>query len=267
MSGLRFRIFLVSVVHSSVGFGLNAATATTTKSDAELSRALVGNWEIKEETEWYPFTKVFLSFKSNGTYRWIGIADSLGGREEREGRWKVTNGRLMRELQTVAKVAPKVSHLFTADQKISLQGDVAILQAKDGDREEIHRAGIPTRLPPMLPPHWRTKLIVEKQMPNYPIEARRLRFEGEGFFRLHINNKTGSVDSVSTVISTGHKMLDEAAISALKHWRFKPETIQLDTIPVRFTLRGGARFDKPIDSLIPTQSSPISPEGVRTQRH
>jgi TonB family protein len=72
--------------------------------------------------------------------------------------------------------------------------------------------------------------------PYYPMEA-RMRHE-EGFVQIELKIGTnGNVERVEVVQSSGHKALDDAAVSALKHWRAHPQySGQTKTQPINFTM-------------------------------
>jgi TonB family protein len=57
--------------------------------------------------------------------------------------------------------------------------------------------------------------------PQYPQFANGTSPEGRGTFILDVNT-TGMVIAVITARSTGSKLLDDAAITAFKKWRFEP---------------------------------------------
>jgi TonB family protein len=73
--------------------------------------------------------------------------------------------------------------------------------------------------------------------PEYPIEARRLRLTGAGVFAMHVR-PDGTVSSVEVLKSTGHAILDQAAIAAFRQWRFHAGTVTKVTTPIRFTANG-----------------------------
>jgi protein TonB len=56
---------------------------------------------------------------------------------------------------------------------------------------------------------------------DYPPEARRLHQQGAVLLGLYINER-GSLDRVEIVMSSGHRLLDEAAIAAIQRSRFRP---------------------------------------------
>jgi protein TonB len=74
--------------------------------------------------------------------------------------------------------------------------------------------------------------------PNYPLEARPRWLTGSGIVWLNVDSRTGYVISAPVLKSTGHKILDEAALDAFRQWRFKPGKISTVRIPINFTMRG-----------------------------
>jgi TonB family protein len=57
--------------------------------------------------------------------------------------------------------------------------------------------------------------------PDYPYMARLHHIEGSGVFLVHIR-PDGKVSSVDVAQSSGSKVLDSAALMALRKWRFRP---------------------------------------------
>ncbi|MFN2476282.1 MAG: energy transducer TonB [Chthoniobacterales bacterium] len=74
--------------------------------------------------------------------------------------------------------------------------------------------------------------------PDYPYEARRQRATGTGIVVLNVDPATGYVVSASMRQSTGNVVLDAAALSAFKRWRFKPGSVSLVQTPITFTMTG-----------------------------
>lgn len=66
------------------------------------------------------------------------------------------------------------------------------------------------------------RLAIEAPKPEYPNEARLHQQRGSGVFLLRTNIQSGRVTQVIVARTTGHKSLDEAAVNALRQWRFKP---------------------------------------------
>src|SRR5207248_11702338 len=75
--------------------------------------------------------------------------------------------------------------------------------------------------------------------PEYPEAARANGLEGSGTFLLHIR-RDGTVKSIDVLKSTGHRILDQAAIAAFRQWRFRTdaEYAPLAQDPIRFTTHG-----------------------------
>lgn len=74
--------------------------------------------------------------------------------------------------------------------------------------------------------------------PEYPELARYRHLEGRGRFQGFVDQETGAITKVVIVKSTGHKLLDDAAIGAIRHWRAKPHTLETFYIPLVFKMGG-----------------------------
>jgi periplasmic protein TonB len=61
----------------------------------------------------------------------------------------------------------------------------------------------------------------QRTPPPYPAISRRLGEEGKVFLRVELD-ETGKVDRVAIQTSSGHARLDDAALSAVRHWRCNP---------------------------------------------
>lgn len=78
--------------------------------------------------------------------------------------------------------------------------------------------------------------------PPYPRKARRMGFEGIVMLKVLID-ENGRVDDLMLLKSSGHTVLDRAALSAVKKWLFEPGTEggikkkMWVKIPVRFDLK------------------------------
>jgi TonB family protein len=75
--------------------------------------------------------------------------------------------------------------------------------------------------------------------PEYPLAARKRHWTGAGIFACNIR-PDGTVASVDVLRSTGHQILDQAAITAFRQWRFQPGDMKLVKIPLDFWMNGSA---------------------------
>lgn len=77
--------------------------------------------------------------------------------------------------------------------------------------------------------------------PTYPLEAVRRRLEGRVLLELHIT-ALGAVDRVDVLRSSGHAILDRAAVRAVSRWRGTPArrwgraVESTERLPIRFRL-------------------------------
>jgi len=81
-----------------------------------------------------------------------------------------------------------------------------------------------------------TALATYAPRPQYPQEAREKRITGRGVAVVSVDPRTGEVNSARIESSTGHKILDDAALAAFRQWRFKPGGVSKVKIPIRFVM-------------------------------
>jgi len=85
-------------------------------------------------------------------------------------------------------------------------------------------------------------LLIHKVVPQYPALAKQARIQGAVVLQALIG-KDGTVTNLRVI--SGHPMLTNAALDAVKEWRYKPyylngEPVEVETtINVNFTLSGG----------------------------
>jgi len=85
-------------------------------------------------------------------------------------------------------------------------------------------------------------LLLHEMKPQYPPLARQARIQGTVVLQAVIG-KDGTVQNLHVI--SGHPMLTQAAMDAVKQWRYKPyylngEPVEVDTqININFTLSGG----------------------------
>jgi len=86
------------------------------------------------------------------------------------------------------------------------------------------------------------KMIVSKVSPTYPKDARKKRIQGPVHMLLLIS-PAGDVENIKLI--DGDQQLGEAAMDAIKQWKFKPYVLNgtpvevETTITFNFTLSGG----------------------------
>ena len=68
--------------------------------------------------------------------------------------------------------------------------------------------------------------------PEYPLGARVHYWTGNGIFVCKIS-PDGTVSAVNVKQSTGHEILDQAAIAALRRWRFKAGGGNFVSVPIK----------------------------------
>lgn len=81
-------------------------------------------------------------------------------------------------------------------------------------------------------------VAVSAPRPEYPYEARRSKLTGSGVCVMTVDTATGAVTSADMATSTGSPILDNAATSAFRRWRFKPGTVSKVRTPITFTMTG-----------------------------
>lgn len=108
--------------------------------------------------------------------------------------------------------------------------------------------GLPPAMPKNVPPHSvrvssgvAQGLLIHEVQPQYPPLARRARIQGAVVLQATIG-RDGTIQNLHLV--SGHPLLMEAAMEAVKQWRYRPyllnnEPVDVDTtIEVNFTLNG-----------------------------
>jgi protein TonB len=82
---------------------------------------------------------------------------------------------------------------------------------------------------------------IQNPPPPYPELARQMRQEGIVMLSVDVD-RTGKPVRVEIIQSSGYHLLDQAALKAVSHWKFQPESMgnvsieSTVTIPIRFRL-------------------------------
>jgi len=122
-----------------------------------------------------------------------------------------------RQAVTSAAVAP-VSN--DAPEMLTAPAAPAVAQAVEAAPP---RPPVPEQAPspvPVTPPDLRAAYLSNPR-PPYPLVARRLGLEGRVVLRAEIL-ETGACNQILVSQSSGHEVLDQAALQAVKQWRFVP---------------------------------------------
>jgi TonB family protein len=77
--------------------------------------------------------------------------------------------------------------------------------------------------------------------PAYPYEARARHITGSGVCVVSVDPASGQVTDATMAQSIGNNLLDEAATSAFRRWKFRPgSTAPKVKIPITFTMAGAS---------------------------
>lgn len=102
------------------------------------------------------------------------------------------------------------------------------------------QAAGPPRPPGMVSASAAKASAISAPRPEYPYEARSRHITGSGVVIVTVDAASGSVTDASMGQSIGNPILDNAAMSAFKRWRFKPGTVAKVRIPITFTMAGAS---------------------------
>lgn len=95
--------------------------------------------------------------------------------------------------------------------------------------------------PPLVPPSFNAAYL-NNPAPAYPSLSRRMGEEGRVVLRVHVNEQ-GAATQVQLRTSSKHPLLDEAALDAVRRWRFVPArrgdqpVAAWVLVPISFSLR------------------------------
>jgi len=96
------------------------------------------------------------------------------------------------------------------------------------------------------------KIATHVKFPVIPPEAKAKHLSGSGVILVHVR-PDGTVERAEVARSSGHKILDDAALAAFSQWQFIAGRLSKATIPFTFT----GNYEKPKtsnQSLQPTAS-------------
>ncbi len=83
--------------------------------------------------------------------------------------------------------------------------------------------------------------LVAQVKPVYPPLAKQARIQGVVVLEAQIS-KEGTIDDLKVI--TGHPLLIQAAIDAVKQWRYKPTLLNGEPVPVVTTITVNFAFSQ-----------------------
>src|SRR6266513_41663 len=98
----------------------------------------------------------------------------------------------------------------------------------------------PPKPPGMMTASQAKASAISAPRPDYPYEARSRKITGSGVCVVTVDPGSGSVTDATMAQSIGNPILDNAAVSAFRRWRFKPGTVSKVKIPITFTMTGAS---------------------------
>jgi TonB family protein len=102
-------------------------------------------------------------------------------------------------------------------------------------------------------------MLLQKTDPVYPPVAKAARIQGTVVLQAAIS-KSGSVEDLHVV--TGQALLQEAALSAVRTWRYRPYLVNGEPVKVQTTIN--VVFTLGVQSATPAAPAPISPASDTT---
>ncbi len=160
------------------------------------------------------------------------ISYKLGGKELIISTGQITKNLSVKILlqEAVTKPVPTItqSKIKKKNKKVIKKKEkveklIATPSAKPKDSEVIEQA------PTQNPKQAFESLIQRFVQPNYPRLALRRSITGAVVLNLFIKND-GSIEKALIAKSSGHQLLDDSALSAVKQWKFRAHEAQRITM-------------------------------------
>ena len=82
---------------------------------------------------------------------------------------------------------------------------------------------------PLIPPR-PVSGAAGNAVPDYPAAARRQRLQGKVVLQVEVSTQ-GSAGKITVLTSSGHRELDDAAVSSVRKWRFVPASRGGEAVP------------------------------------
>jgi len=119
-------------------------------------------------------------------------------------------------------------------------GRGSVLEAILGSRQVLPPPPVAEHRPPTS--HMMEGNLILRVQPDYPSLARQVRVQGQVVLRAIISRE-GTIEKLQVL--SGHPMLVQAAVDAVRQWRYRPyvlngEPVEVETeVKVNFVLAGG----------------------------
>jgi TonB family protein len=107
-------------------------------------------------------------------------------------------------------------------------------------RQQTAQKFVPIKAPGPMSMSRAKALALYAPHPPYPYEARAHHVTGSGVIVVDVDSASGNVTSASVAQSIGNPILDNAATSTFRQWRFRPGTVSKVRIPITFTMTGAS---------------------------
>jgi TonB family protein len=124
--------------------------------------------------------------------------------------------------------------------------------SQESTQQATHVVAKPMREPIRVGGNVQESKLLVKVEPVYPQEAKAARVSGMVILQATVN-EAGEVYDVKVL--RGHPMLDEAAVNAVKQWRYSPSLLNGEPVPVTatvtviFSMGGGNSFPVMLDEV------------------
>jgi TonB family protein len=172
---------------------------------------------------------------ANNVYR-------LAGTLEQTGQFAESEEAIQRAIAIFEKTyggnAPAVGYALGRLASVESKLGKDDLAKETRDRESTIR-GKPARKPPasavVSVPH-----LISQHEPKYSEKARKKRIQGTAILSLNVNTK-GEPEDITVLLPLGDG-LDEAAVEAVRTWRFQPGTKDGQPVPVQATIEVNFRL-------------------------
>ena len=157
-------------------------------------------------------------------------------------------GRDARVIASTAKKGYGAIVMFqTADNKTNYTASLAAATQQQATNDALRKANAAGGHNAEVVTAWRDlssspsakAIAIYAPKPEYPAEARLKHLTGSGVVVLDVDVPSGRVINARMLQSTGHWILDNAALDAFRKWRFQPgKAAPQAKIPINYSMTG-----------------------------